>query len=201
MGEGESPARPRGRPHSEGVDKALIEAALAEFDEHGYRGMSMGSIAARAGVSKVSLYRRWPSKQAIAAELFRLMSDAAAPEDQGSLEADVRHLLGASLGSSGARSSAKILMRTMGEISGNPELLSLYREQLLAPRLEQIRGLVERSRERGELKAGLPTDLASAMIAGPLFLYYLVILAEAELDLPSDLVEALTNAILGGISG
>ena len=193
-------AKPRGRPRSDSVDRALTAAALEEFVSRGFHDMSMESIAVRAGVSKVSLYRRWGSKLAVAAETLKLLGEISATEDQGSLEADVRHLLGSSLGSESAQADAKVLMRTMGEISGNSELLALYRERLLAPRLEQIRGLVERARARGELRADLSTDLAAGMIAGPLFLYYLTLFAEAEVELPGDLAERMTKAILEGIS-
>jgi AcrR family transcriptional regulator len=166
---------------------------------NGYRDMSMESIAARAGVSKVSLYRRWSSKAAVTAEVLRLLSETTPPKDRGSLEADIRFLLNESIGSSNAKSTAKMLMRTMGEISGDAELLALYRIHLLAPRLEQLRGLVARARARKEIRSDLPTDVACAMIAGPLFLYHLTVLAEAEVDLPGNLTQKLTRAILRGI--
>jgi AcrR family transcriptional regulator len=174
----------------------LSEAALQEFIANGYRDMSMESIAARAGVSKVSLYRRWSSKLAVAGEVLRLLSETKPTEDRGSLRADIRFLLEQSIGANTASSMAKVLMRTMGEISGNPKLLALYRDHLLAPRLEQLRGIVERARARKELRTNLPTDIACAMIAGPLFLYYLALLSDADVDLPSNLAEELTHAIL-----
>ncbi len=192
--------RSRGRPISESVDRALVEAALHEFVERGYHAMSMESIAARAGVSKVSLYRRWNSKLAVAADVFRLLREATTVQDHGSLESDIRSLLNRSIGSRDTKTTAKTLMRTMGEISGNPELLALYREHILNPRIEQLRAIVERARLRKELRADLSTELASAMIAGPLFLYYLALLAEAEVDLPTDLPAQLTRVILGGIA-
>jgi AcrR family transcriptional regulator len=191
--------RPRGRPRSDSVDRALAEAALEEFIARGFHAMSIESIAARAGVSKVSLYRRWSSKLAIAGEVLRLLSETTPIEDHGSFAADIRFLLKESIGSSTAKSAAKVLMRTMGEISGNPELLALYRTHLLAPRLEQLRSLVERARARKELRADLPTDVICAMIAGPLFLYYLTLLTEAKVDTSSDLAEQLTRAILIGV--
>jgi AcrR family transcriptional regulator len=191
--------RPRGRPSDESIDGALTEAALEEFTERGYHAMSMESIAARAGVSKVSLYRRWNSKSAIVAEVFRHLSEMTPPRDQGSLKADIRALLDEYVGSSSAAATGQVLMRTMGEISGDPELLALYRTQLLAPRYEQLRVLVQRARARKELRAGLPIDVACAMIAGPLFLYYLALLAGTELNVSGNLSEQLTRAILGGI--
>jgi hypothetical protein len=90
-------------------------------------------------------------------------------------------------------------MRTMGEISGNSELLASYREHLLTPRLEQLRAVVERARARGELRAGVPTEMACALIAGPLFLYHLVLLADVEMPLPNDLPAHLTRLMLRGI--
>ncbi len=195
------PARRRGRPVSGAVDRALAKAAVDEFVERGYHAMSMESIAARAGVSKLSLYRRWSSKLAVTAEVFQILKETRTPVDQGSLQGDIRFLVRQSTGSSGAKSAAKLLMRTMGEISGCPELMASYREHLLTPRLGQLRAIVERARTRGELRSDTSTDVTCAMIAGPLFLYYLTILADVEMKLPSDFAEQLTALILDGIGG
>src|SRR5262249_29834109 len=111
-----SPDRPvRGRPRSGSVDRVLQEAARAEFAERGYRAMSMESIAARAGVSKVSLYRRWPSKAAVAAEVLAQMGEASPVTDAGSLKADLRALIARTIGSPDAKATARMIMRTMGE--------------------------------------------------------------------------------------
>lgn len=131
----------------------------------------LGSITirwrpSRAGVSKLSLYRRWNSKLAITAEVFRHLRETSPFEDQGSLEADIRFLLKPSIGSRDTKSTAKILLRTMGEISGNSELMAPYTKHILSPRMEQMRALLERARLRRELRSALPVDLASAMIAG-----------------------------------
>ena len=192
-------ARPRGRPSSKLVDRALAEAAVEEFVERGYHAMSMESIADRAGVSKVSLYRRWGSKLAVTEEVFRILSERDVPEDRGSLEADLRFLVGQSVALPGAKAEANLVLRTMGEICGNPDLLAAYRKYLLAPGMEQLRALLERARARGELRAGVPTDVACALVAGPLFLYYLTLLAGFELDLGGDLAAQFTRLILDGI--
>jgi AcrR family transcriptional regulator len=81
----------------------------------------------------------------------------------------------------------------------HPELLALYRTHVLSPRVEQIRALVERARERGEI-GDTPTDIAAAMIAGPLFLHALTVLADADVRMPDRAAEALTRAILDGIA-
>jgi AcrR family transcriptional regulator len=192
--------RPRGRPRSDAADKALGEAARLEFVERGYRGMSMESIAARAGVSKVTLYRRWKTKAAVAAELLPRLTEVRPAEDQGSLKADLKALLENAFGLPSEKRFAGVLLRTMGEISDEPELLALYRTHLLEPRLDELRAVVKRARARGELRPGLSIDLACAMIAGPLFLYYLAEFAGLKTDLPADPAGALTKTILAGIA-
>ena len=191
----------RGRPRSRAVDRALIAAACAEFKRKGYRAMSMEAIAQRAGVSKVSLYRRWPAKSAVIADVLRCLNRAKPVADHGSLAADLCALLRQSFAPATVRTAAKVVMRTMGEISDDPELRSLYREHLLAPRLVQLRSLLERARARGELRSDLPVDLAAAAVAGPIFACYLAMLTDADVHLPSDLAEQLTRTMLKGMAG
>ncbi|GAB1815901.1 TetR/AcrR family transcriptional regulator [Mycobacterium sp. MUNTM1] len=200
MDDTERAGRRRGRPRSTAVDAALLQAAVDEFTANGFRDMSMESIATRAGVSKVSLYRRWTSKIAVTEEILRLMSQTTTPTDQGSLEADVRHLIGQSVGTPQAMTTARVLMRTMGEISGDPKLLALYREHLLRPRIEQIHTLIERARRRGEIHPNLDTDVIAMTIAGPVFLYQLSVLTNTDTDLPEDMPDQMIRAILVGIS-
>ena len=193
------PQRPRGRPVSALVDRALVKAAVDEFTERGYRTMTMESIAKRARVSKVSLYRRWSSKLAVTEEVFRVLGERKPAVNRGSLEADIRFLVNQSIASRGTRAAAKLIMRTMGEISDSPVLLASYRRHLLAPRMEQLRALLNRARARRELRSDLPIDLACTLVAGPLFLYYLTILTRARTNLPGDLAAQFTRAILQGI--
>lgn len=193
-------SRPRGRPVSEAVDRALEKAAVEEFVERGFHAMTMESIAARAGVSKLSLYRRWSSKLVVTEEVFRILSQTRVPEDHGSLEADLLALTAQAAGAGDeALAMARVLMRTMGEISEHPTLLAAYRKRLLQPRLEQMRTVLGRARQRGELGPGVPVDLACAVVAGPLFLYYLSLMAGGGLEVPEDVPAALTRLILRGI--
>jgi AcrR family transcriptional regulator len=189
----------RGRPSDALIDGALIDAALKEFLLHGYASMSMESIASRAGVSKVSLYRRWDSKIAIVGALLETLSQERSLADLGSLEADLRALLGQASDPVDARAHARIVMRTIGEIAANPELVPLYRDHLLEPRLKQLRKLVTRAKSRGELRDGVPVDVVCTMISGPLLAYYLGLLAEAELKMSKQPLEQLTAAILRSV--
>ena len=57
----------RGRPRSVEADAAILDATLELIDETGLTGLSVESVAARAGVGKATIYRRWPSKEALVA--------------------------------------------------------------------------------------------------------------------------------------
>src|SRR5437870_9576200 len=66
-----TPPRARGRPRRADADEQILDAALAMLQDGGYRQLSLDEVARRAGTAKSSIYRRWPSKAALAAEIVR----------------------------------------------------------------------------------------------------------------------------------
>src|SRR5919198_5253591 len=91
----ESPAPVRGRPRDPQRRQAILAAAMALIAEVGYDRATVDAIAARAGVSKPTIYRRWPGgKPEIVADAIRSKhADADALPDQGSLRGDLLALL------------------------------------------------------------------------------------------------------------
>ena len=82
-----------GRPRSAGVDEALLDATLQLAGEVGINGMSMDDLAQRAGVSKATIYRRWPSKEAL---VLDALASAIRPfdlVDTGSVRGDLEMYL------------------------------------------------------------------------------------------------------------
>ena len=71
-------ARRAGRPRSEQADRAIIEAALDLFAESGPEGLCIEKVAARAGVGKATIYRRWPGKEDLLLARPRRAEGAAA---------------------------------------------------------------------------------------------------------------------------
>ncbi|MBT3073649.1 TetR/AcrR family transcriptional regulator [Streptomyces sp. CYG20] len=87
---------PKGRPKDPRVDAALLDAAIEVLNESGWAAFTTTAVARRAGASTASLYRRWPSKQALAGAVARHIAlDGLGGIDTGSLEGDVRELLSA----------------------------------------------------------------------------------------------------------
>ena len=193
-----SPRR-RGRPRSEPAHRALLEAALREFVARGYEAMSLEAIAAAAGVSKLTLYRRWDSKLALVREVLQSLSDLTPMEDQGSLEEDLRVLLREAYRTGISSPAGQIMPRFVGEVASHPELLELYQTEILRPRLERLQALIARARDRRELREDLPMAILADMFGGPLF-YHLTVLALVEPNMPDDVPDLLTQAILRGIA-
>jgi AcrR family transcriptional regulator len=110
----------RGRPRRPEADAKILDAALAMLREGGYRQLSLDEVARRAGTAKSSIYRRWPSKAALAAEIVR--REVAAPE--GDVAAAFESLMNGALGG--------VVASLIGEAQESAETRSMVLA-LLAP--------------------------------------------------------------------
>jgi AcrR family transcriptional regulator len=154
------PARARrGRPRDSGVDAAIATAALDLLGEAGYGHLTMEQVAARAKVSKDSLYRRFPDKLALVTDA--LAHRARAVPDTGSLPGDMRTFLRALLRSRNAAQRA--LAGVSSEIATNPELRAAWHRGLGGMLTGCVREIVTRAAGRGELPPDADIDLLSQL--------------------------------------
>ena len=156
------PRRSRGRPRDPGVDSAIRSAAVDLLAEAGYARLTMDQVAARARVSKDSLYRRWPNKVALVADALQHRARPV-PEipETGSLPGDMRAFLRALLRSRDEASRA--LAAVSGEIATNPELRKAWHRGLAGMLTGCVRTIVSRAAARGELPEGSDIELLSQM--------------------------------------
>jgi len=165
--------RPPGRPRSAGVDEAILAAALAELGERGYARMSMDAVAARAGVSKPTVYLRHPTKADLATAAIASLRAQPRPAPTDDLRGDlIKHLrlLRAGL----ERPNGMTMLGTvLAEEHETPELLALFRERLVAPRRRELHAVLEAARTRGELRPGADLDAAVTALVGAFFARYL----------------------------
>ena len=188
------PVRAPGRPRSTRVDEAILDAARAELAERGYARMSVDAVAARAGVSKPTVYLRHPTKADLATAAIASMRAAARPAPTG----DVRSDLIAHLRLLRAGLQRPFGMATLGTVLAEehetPELLALFRERLVAPRRRELRAVLAAARERGELRADVDLDVAVAALVGGFLARYLA--GEA---LGGRFVTSLVDVVLDGL--
>ncbi len=196
-----SPRQP-GRPRSVQRDQAILAAALQELTDIGFDAMSIEGVAARAHVGKTTIYRRWPSKDALVLAAIQSMQAEAPILDTGNLRADLRTMVehALALGSS-SPVLQKLAFRAATELAAKPETLQGLLMQVLPMRFHEFAELIKRARERGELRADLNTDVALGMIAGPIFYHWLLGGIVSSSPPPADLAEQIVEAIFHGLAG
>ena len=169
--------RPAGRPRSAEADEAIIDATIALLVEDGFDRVSMERVAARAGVGKATVYRRWPSKEALVIDAVARRSEPVPVEPTGPVADQLVTLLDGILTMS-RTGVGRLLPCMIGAGVSNPTLASHYREQIMAPRRERVATILRAGVERGELRADLDVELAIDQLAGPLV--YRILLAGCD---------------------
>jgi AcrR family transcriptional regulator len=162
------------RPRDPACDHAILDAALAEYASNGLDGMSVDAVAARAGVSKATIYRRFPSKAAlVVAAAFTIAEETAPKPDTGTLHGD----LTANLQNLRKMLSHSVLgmaiKRIQVDATQNDELARLHSE-FVAHRRAATRQQLRRAIDRGELRADTDLEFALDSLAAPLFYRHLV---------------------------
>jgi AcrR family transcriptional regulator len=160
-----APRRP-GRPRSAQVDQAIIAAALAVFAEHGPDAMGIEQVAARAGVGKATIYRRWPGKEELLLDMVGALR-APLPKPQGrSVRADLSALVEALVREAADPGRARQFALLLGEGLKYPRLLARYNELIMEPRRALLAAVLRRGLATGELREDADVDAALALLTG-----------------------------------
>ena len=145
------PRRPK-RPRSERADRAIIEAALSLFAEHGVEGLCIEEVAARAGVGKATIYRRWPNKEELMLAAFGSLKSPF-PQAQGiSVRADLLAMVKTMCADRSDPRKARRYALLLGEGEKYPRLMARYKEEVVEPRREAMREVIRRGVRTGELR-------------------------------------------------
>jgi AcrR family transcriptional regulator len=189
--------RAPGRPRSARVDEAIIEAVLDLLAEGvAVDALSIEAIAARAGVGKAAIYRRWSGKDALLLDALRTLKGPP-PRPLGQSVRDDLVLLLSVVGRSSDQRTLKIMPCLVPEVHRSPEQYRLYQE-LVESRREVMREVLRRGIETGELRPDLDVELTMALLTGPVLLQRLLRWSPA-LDQP-DLPTRVVDAVLAGIT-
>jgi len=161
----------RGRPRSERARKAILEAASELLLARGLSEVSMDAVAERAGVSKATIYRWWPTKETLALDALYTEWAAARPHprDTGSLRGDLLSMLRPWARLAGSRPYGRVVAALLTEAQTDPVFAAEYRQRFVEPRREQAREIFRRAIERGEIPADTKVEVALDLLYGPLY--------------------------------
>jgi AcrR family transcriptional regulator len=170
-----SPSTPRrGRPPSARSRDAALESTVALLAEVGYGRLTTAAVAKRAGVSTATLYRHWPSKDALVTDAVSgLVAEIRLP-DHGDVRSDLLSLMRDAVRLYTASVAAPALRGVVTEMANNAELRGTIRERFLVGRRAALRAVLERGLARGELVRDTDYELALDLFGGPLFYRFLV---------------------------
>ncbi|MEU9984724.1 TetR/AcrR family transcriptional regulator [Streptomyces sp. NPDC050856] len=165
------PDAPRGRPRDSRAHRAILTAAAELVTELGYAATSIGAVAARAGVGKDTVYRRWSGKAELVYEAVFTEAEAAPVPDTGSLSGDLTALLEALIQEFSTPAAAAALPGLLADFAARADSRARIRSQFLAPAKESLVVVFERAARRGEADPGLPVDLVLDTLAGAVFFH------------------------------
>jgi AcrR family transcriptional regulator len=161
-----TPAR-RGRPRSEEADRAILRAATELLAERGLHGMSIEEVAARAGVAKATIYRRWNSRGTLALDAFLAEFKALQPlPDTGALRDDLLAALRAWVRAVTRTPAGRTLAGLIAEAQHDAELADAWRARVVEPLRAQHRIMLKRAIDRGQLPASTDTEVALDLLYG-----------------------------------
>lgn len=177
------------------VHTAALEAASALMAEGGLAAASADAIAARAGVSKATLYNHWPSRLAIASEAYgMILAEQVPPRDTGSLVGDVvAHMVDFSnfYTSPLGNVFTQLLAATVEDEAG----ARYFHTYLVEPRRALVGQIYDRGIERGELAPDTALEDCIDLLVGPIVYRRLV----NRTPLTPQNAERLARLTLGGI--
>jgi AcrR family transcriptional regulator len=185
------------RPRSAESHAAILQAALELVVDGGLRGTSIEGIAARAGVGKATIYRRWKTKEELFTEALRTIAFELPDPDTGTLREDVLGVMAWNLEHM-PRKVALLMPRLMVEAADDPALFAVMREVLVDSRRAVLKGMVRRAVARGELREDLEPEDVVDLLIGPLI--YKILITGADMQAVSKLAPRIVDMALEGLA-
>ncbi len=186
---------------SESSRRATLEAALDLCTERGYGRVTVEAIAARAGVSKKTIYRWWPSKSAVLLEAFTEALVQAAPSaDTDDIAADLRTHVNGAVGVLSVPPFGPAYAGILSELHHDDELAETIRTQLIEPRFDEVVVRLRVAQERGQIPPGADLRLAVEMLYGPVYYRHVLRKPMQDPEAVASLVDHVLRA-LGAAAG
>ena len=192
MGDHDAPGKHlvKGRPRSSAADRAILEAFRLELSERGFADLRLEHVAARAGVGKSTLYRRWASKEELAE---RLLEQLAGPHIAIKETGDTRaELLAAVVNPMRAVTDTPfgpVIRALLSQIAINPRLGDPFRRDVVGARRAEIARVVRRAIARGDLVPDADPEMAIDFLVGPVY-FRVMFGGELTLEFANEVVDA-----------
>jgi AcrR family transcriptional regulator len=190
-----APAR-GGRPRSDRAHQAILTAAREILSEKGFADMRLEHVAARAGVGKATIYRRWPSKEALAQELLtQLAGPHIAVPDSGNTRDELLAAVTNPMRAVTETDFGPVIRAMLSKIATDPSIGNPFRATVVEARRREVTRVIERGIARGDLRPEADAGVATELLVGPV---YFRLMFGGVLDL--DFAERVVDSVMRGYS-
>ncbi|MET9876958.1 TetR/AcrR family transcriptional regulator [Actinacidiphila glaucinigra] len=172
----------------------ILDAARDVLSGQGYPALTIEAVATAAGVGKSTIYRWWPSKEALIADALAEIFRADEIPDLGDTHAELRQAVDMTIDNYAKEDMAASLPALAAGLLPHPELMARFRETFLHRKRENIGAALRRGIERGDLPDDLDTDLVQDIWAGTILYRRLMTGSPLDADLAEHLVQLVMKA-------
>ena len=177
----EAPVRRSGRPRSTEAELAILQATRELLVEGGVRGLTIEKVAARTGVAKTTIYRRWRDKDELAlAVVLDMVEQVVLLPELGDTRAELLAFVEAAVEVLGSTLMGRVMQGLVSDLATDPELAQAFRDRVVSVRDAEVERLVERGISRGDLRRDTDPGTAHELLIGPV--YYRLLLTGQPLD-------------------
>ncbi|ARX88307.1 TetR family transcriptional regulator [Streptomyces alboflavus] len=185
-----------GRPRDSRVDHKILQTTRELIDEVGYPALTVDQVAARAGVGKAAIYRRYASKAEMAFVATMHEQQLPPPADTGSLHGDLLALVRAFHARMAAPAARQLAPALISELAVNPELDTRFTDTFLATEQAAFADIIEQAVARGELAGPVDPAMAHLLLLGSLASALYVLNLPVDDAMVTDLATAATAGIV-----
>jgi AcrR family transcriptional regulator len=181
---------------SERTRAAILQATREILAEGGVRVLTVEAVAARSGVAKTSIYRRWRSKHELAlAVLLDMVATVVATPDLGDTQRELAAFVGRAVKILGGTLMGPVMKGLASDLATDPELARAFQSRVVALRLAEVRRLLALGAQRGDVRPDADPVLTHELLFGPV--YYRLLLSGGKLDsrLAARIVDAVWPSI------
>ncbi len=188
------PGAARGRADTR---DAILVAAREILATSGVRGLTIEGAAARSGVAKTTIYRRYRSKQDLAlAVVLDMTREVVASEREGDTRAQLTGLVDTAVGLLRDTIMGRVMQGLASDIATDPTLSAAFREQVVSLRIRRVADIVQLGIERAELGADTDPAFLQELLFGPVYHRLLLSGGPLEADLGRRIVDAVLPAFV-----
>lgn len=192
-----------GRPRSVQADRAIVDAVLEEVIAVGIDGLSIEQVAARAGVAKATVYRRWPNKEALLLDAVTgvdvelpMLPGTSARDDLVILVDSMRRRIADAV-QPGESMASRLYPCMIAEGARHPEIAAKYKQIVVEQRREAVREVIRRGVANGELRRDLDVETMLLLLIAPMLVQ--LYMWSAGVELPASSSATYVDGVLDGL--